>query len=129
MIKDPHEHYLKTMFLSIICMAAIAYIFGVLAYGSLSLLESSTNETEENDFEIYLENMTSNSTTFYQNITILDNEHRERSFRSDVYNVIYETEAGEIQKDNNMTLYYSVEEGHSYNVSGMYSVRGIIGEI
>lgn len=65
---------------------------------------------------------------FHQNVTILEKEHRNRNMRGDVFNVIYKTESGDIQVDNNRTLYYLVEEGESYNVIGQYAIRDIIKE-
>lgn len=110
-----------------------------LYVGMAFITDSTENETnkevlqtagEDITFEDFFNgNVTSNTTEYYQNITILDKDYKQRSFRSDVYNVVYKTETGDIQKDNNMTLYYSVEEGRSYNISGKYVIRGIVGEV
>jgi len=64
----------------------------------------------------------------YQTITIVDKEYKQRSFRSDVYNVVLKTEDGDIIKRNDMDLYYSVDEGKSYNASFQYGFNEVVSE-
>lgn len=130
-MNDPIKSQFSSMFaLLLLSMACIIFFIGCMHFVSSVF---AFNETEEEETDTALQellvNMSANRTITYQNITILDKEYKQRSFRSDVYNVVYRMEDGNLTKTNDMELYYSVEEGKAYNVSWVYGVEDVIGEV
>lgn len=107
----------------------------MLAVGFIQILADDDDDDTDTDMTLtqccnnFSSGPIQQQAVVYQHITVLDKQYIQRTLLSDVYNVIYKTESGEIEKIDNMTLYYSVEKGHTYNVSYDNMPTGIVMEV
>lgn len=125
---DLIKNHVRDIFTIVIALLILCEVSFLFFHYAVSYCVVNETDVDNTSFAGFLTNATiPERPCIYKTITILDKDYKQRSFRSDVYNVVYRTD-GNISKTNDMDLYYSVEEGKQYNVSWNYGIEEVIEE-